>query len=438
VARGGVIESVLTPQLRRAVSAYTGIVDAVDECLAAAAEPRLFRATCAVNALDALLESPLGHCSGVGGADVTRAGAAAAAVGEALERYSASFVPHERLVVASARELGRGAVDPERFALFSEAQYAKDGFPFRPFTSRTEVAWVEGRELPDGAPAWLPAELVYLGDASSGRKPIGYATSSGAACAETRTEAVERGLCELLERDAFMIAWAARLSLPLLDWRRHRALVELDRRYFAPTGLRYAAVDLSRFHRVPSVLGVVRAPAGCAGALGVGAGTAPTIERAWFKALAEAFAARSAAAKLALVDDTPFGPYGAGVRTFEDHIRYYADETRAAAAAFIDAAAEQTPVAAVAHVGGPVLAELCKRVYDAGSTPYAVDVTSPDVAELGLVVTKVVAPELCPLDASHGARFLGGRRLYEAAAALGLRDAVLTEAELNPEPHPFP
>ena len=64
--------------------------------------------------------------------------------------------------------------------------------------------------------------------------------------------------------------------------------------------------------------------------------------------------------------------------------------------------------------------------------------TSPDVAELGLVVTKVVAPELCALDVIHGACFLGGRRLYDAAAALGLRDAPLTEADVNPYPHPFP
>ena len=75
--------------------------------------------------------------------------------------------------------------------------------------------------------------------------------------------------------------------------------------------------------------------------------------------------------------------------------------------------------------------------WDIGETP-AVDVTSPDVAELGLVVTKVVAPELCALDVVHGARFLGGRRLYEAAAALGLRAGVVDGDDINPDPHPFP
>ena len=50
----------------------------------------------------------------------------------------------------------------------------------------------------------------------------------------------------------------------------------------------------------------------------------------------------------------------------------------------------------------------------------------------------LVAPGLLALDTAHSARFLGGRRLYEAAAALGLRPAPAGEDDLNPEPHPFP
>jgi ribosomal protein S12 methylthiotransferase accessory factor len=84
------------------------------------------------------------------------------------------------------------------------------------------------------------------------------------------------------------------------------------------------------------------------------------------------------------------------------------------------------------------IAALCRRVEAAGSSAYAVDVTSPDVAQLGLTVTRVVAPELCPLDVPHGARFLGGRRLFRAAFELGLAGAVLDEGSVNPDPHPFP
>ena len=118
---------------------------------------------------------------------------------------------------------------------------------------------------------------------------IGHATSSGLACGATLEEAVLAGLLELVERDAFMLVWHNRLSLPLLDWSADPEVVELDRRYFAPTGLDYSAVDLSVFLDVPTVLGVVHGPPAQLGALGVGAASAPTVAGAWRKALAEAF-----------------------------------------------------------------------------------------------------------------------------------------------------
>jgi ribosomal protein S12 methylthiotransferase accessory factor len=88
--------------------------------------------------------------------------------------------------------------------------------------------------------------------------------------------------------------------------------------------------------------------------------------------------------------------------------------------------------------GVDAVATLARRVEAAGSTLYAVDVTSPDVRELGLVVLKTLAPELCALDVPHSARFLGGRRLFEAPVQLGLREHPLHERDVNPEPHPFP
>jgi ribosomal protein S12 methylthiotransferase accessory factor len=432
----------LPPALRRAVSPYTGIVRSLEESLHLPFEPPLFRFACEVGRGDVVLGSSLDHLSGMGGAGLTRAEAASAAVGEALERYSATFVPHEDLILATAGELGDEAVAPGRFALFSDLQYATRGFPFEPFTNDTRIPWIRGFALPEGRAAWLPAELVFLGDVvHRDAARIGYATSSGMACSETVTTALARALCELLERDAFMIAWANQLSLPLIDWSADPHLCELERRFFAPTGLDYAAVDLSAFHRLPTVLGVVRASSGHAGALGVGAGTSATIERAVWKGLSEAFASRSAGAKLTLLDPArSYGEAGERVVSFEDHIAYYADHHRAAAAAFLDSSRDRAPVAGIPLLPGDTPAEhlraLCERVEAAGSNAYAADVTSPDVRELGLTVMKVIAPELCPLDVPHEARFLGGPRLYGAAAELGLRPGPL--AVVNPEPHPFP
>ncbi len=81
---------------------------------------------------------------------------------------------------------------------------------------------------------------------------------------------------------------------------------------------------------------------------------------------------------------------------------------------------------------------LLARIARAGSSAYAVDLTSPDVARLGFRVVKTIAPELCALDASHRARFLGGARIRRAAFVLGLTSRPLLVEELNPDPHPFP
>src|SRR5581483_3326633 len=249
---------------------------------------------------------------------------------------------------------GEEAVDPERFALFSADQHRRPAFPFGPFRRDTPVGWVDGFSLPDGRPAYLPAQLVFMPwERRLGREVrIGHATSSGLACAATLEEATLTGLLELVERDAFMLVWHNRLSLPLLDWSGDDAIARIDRRYFAPTRLRYSAVDLSVFLDVPTVLGVVHGPAGSLGALGVGAAGATRIEVAWRKALAEAFSVRRWVRDRALEEPDRLGRPSAAIQSFDDHTLYYAEEQRAARAAFMDSSPERRDTRDVAPVEG--------------------------------------------------------------------------------------
>jgi ribosomal protein S12 methylthiotransferase accessory factor len=429
--------------IRDVVSPYVGLVRSVEERLVGVADSRLPVYTSELASDDRVLGGPVSHVGVTSGMAPDRDDAIDAALGEAVERYSLSYLPSERIVRATAAELGAAAVAPERFALFCAEQYAHPRFPFVPFTRDTQIPWIDGWAVDTGQSVWVPAELVFLADpVAPGEQRIGYATSSGAACAESESDAVLRGLLELCERDAFMIVWAARLALPLLEWSRDPALLDLDRRYFAPAGLRYSAVDLSAVHGIPSVLGVVRAPAGASAVLGVGAGTAATIERAWWKALAEAFGTRTSAAnRVAAGEGEALRDDGANVLTIDDHILFHARANRAAAAAFLDSSSQCVDVRDVAPLPDGLDAQvrdLAGRIAVAGSTAYAVDVTAPDVATLGLRVVKTLAPELCALDVPHPARFLGSARLRTVPAELGLTDRPLSLSDLNPDPHPFP
>lgn len=428
-------------RLSTLASPHTGLVRHVYEVLRAPDDARLFRVGADTAEGPELVGVELEALRrGTGGFDADRDAAVAAAIAEAAERYSACLLPEHDAVLATARRLGEEAVAPERFALFHPRQHTRR-FPFRPFTRDTPVRWIRARALGGGAEVWLPAQLVYLGWPKRDEPAIGYATSNGLACGATRVEATVAALLELLERDAFMIAWNGRLTLPLLDWKEHAGLSATAARLFDPPRLRYAAVDLSAFWDVPTVLGVVHGTD--VGAFGIGAGAAPTVEGAWRKALAEAFAVRTWARTCALENPgRTFAADYSDVLTFADHVALYASHEQAAKAAFLDASSDRRRVSDVmplpARTPRHVLDALVRRLAAQQLTAYAVDVTAPDVREAGLSVVKVVVPELCQLDVAHRARYLGGTRLYEAAWQAGLRAAPLAFEDLNPEPHPFP
>lgn len=430
-------------RLRTLVSPYCGLVRGVSDLSCAPDDARLVRVGCRLAALEPLIGFSTDFRAG--GSAPGRDEALAAALGEVAERYSASWIPDD-LLLARARELGDGAVDPERFVLFHPRQYAGQAFPFKPFTEDTRVRWTRGIALSSNEPAYLPAQLVYLRWRSpdeTSEEPIGYSTSNGTACGATFGEAVLRGLLELVERDAFMLTWYGRLSLPRLEWRSDRELAAFDERYFRPAGIRYEAIELSAFHSVPTVVGVVRGSPGDGAPVAVGAAAASRVEDAWKDALGEAFAVRAWARAMAHeAQAVEFASDFSDLDGFDDHILFYAREENARHADFLDAAEEERPVADVQPLEGTgvddQIAGLCARLAAHGASAYAVEVTAPDIAAAGLRVAKVVVPELQPLDVAYDGRFLGGPRLYRAAYELGLRSAPLTFDELNPYPHPFP
>ena len=429
---------VALPRLEAVVSPHTGIVRSAVELLRGHGEARFVGTGCLLAATDEVLGT--NSVDTAGAANVSRAASRAAAIGEAVERYAGAASSNADRPRASAHSLGDAAVDPTRFAYFRPEQLATPGFPFVPFTPHTPLRWVEGFGVPGCDPALLPAQLVFLGSPPPDEPLVAYATSNGLACGGTLEEAILAGLLELVERDAFMIAWANRLSLPLLDWTGDPVLERIEQLYLAPAGLRHAAVDASCFFGIPTAFGVVHGPEGDAGRLGLGAAAAATIQDAVRKALAEAFWVQQGARDL--VRRAEAVPRAEQIRDFDDHLLFYSDPARLELTAFLDASRERRSTGDVRPLEGADVRELIRAAASKLSARdvslYAADVTSPDIREVGLCVARVLSPELCPLDVIHLARFLGPRRLFHAAHELGLREEPLTMETVNHDPHPFP
>jgi ribosomal protein S12 methylthiotransferase accessory factor len=398
-------------------------------------------------ACDTSAFAPRENFANNGGVGVTPRRAIAKAMGEAVERYCSAIFDEDDLVFAAYEELDVPRTRPEAFALYSHEQHAEPGFPYKPFTVASRIGWTRGTSLLTGEKILLPAAAVYVPyyyNRRRGETPVMQPISTGLACGASWASAALGGLCEAIERDAFTITWQSRLSRPLVARHDLPAAADDRVRRFEAHGLEVKVVDITTDLGCPVVLTVAVGRAPTSPAVAVAAAAEPSFEVALTKSLEELAHTRKYAAQL--MDYTPevVLDVAAGhpaVQSQREHLRVFCPQEAAAHAAFLWAGDEAPPPA-----GGPVddrpapealLQSLVERVGAACLEPIACDLTTPDVADLGLSVVRVAVPGLHPLCMGHRNRALGGRRLYEVPAALGHRPLVPGEPD-NPYPHPFP
>ncbi len=423
------------------VSARTGIVKSLKRVARNALEPscvHLYQAT--LSHFD-FRSADYTHRLTAGKA-ATPAGAQLAALGEAIERYCAFQFDPARIRRCAEIDLDAPFVSPAACVRYSDSQYAAAGFPFRPYDPQEPIGWVEGRRLPGGEPVWLPAASVYLGsfgESSADRFCLG--TSNGLAAGPNPEFACLNGLCELIERDAFLVAWMNRLPPVRIRRSRAGALSAAMLDHWNRRGVDVHALLLPADHPIPAVLAIgVQREGEPAAAIGIACHPDPGV--ALEKALLELCQGRAggvlnagfrpAAEALAGHRDVRDLPGHSAFFTFREHL----DELR-----FLIGAPEEIALESIPHVSqGGVAADLavCVEAMRAiGSEVAVVDVTTPDLDALPICAVRVVATELQPVHFGYGLERMGGRRIFEVPRKLGLSRAGLAEEGFNRCPHPL-
>jgi len=391
--------------------------------------------------------APLRNFRNNGGVSTDRYVAVAKAMGEAIERYCPALFRRRELLLAPYAALSVRATHPSLYALYREDQLAADGFPWQPFTEESPVHWTPGVSLLTGEEVLVPAAMVYL--------PFQYATadlsahiaqpiSTGLACGSSRAEAILSGLLEVIERDAFTLTWQARMSRPrILPESLPATGKDLVRR-FAAVGLRLELMDITTDIHIPTILTIALSEATSSPALTIAAASDPSPERALVKSLEELAHTRKFSKQV--MEFTPPLPVEveAGHPAVQDqrhHLRFYAPQESRDYAAFAWSAPQTIRFSEIPdRSAGDPEAEL-RTVVDelaaAGREPIVCDLTSPDIAPLGLRVVRSVVPGMHPLFMGHRNRALGGRRLLEVPQKLG-QTGLAPGAPDNPYPHPFP
>ncbi len=349
-----------------------------------------------------------------------------AAIGEALERYSASIFWPDQLTWAPEGALQIPPVDLSPLIRVARPEV-------HDYSPQIARHWVAGRDLADGERRMVPAALAFLAyEPDDRREIIAQSDSTGLACGTSFDDACLRALCELIERDTFASTW-------LLQRRPPRIAFSPDERARMPQAVR-RAIDHPLFQMAFFHLGrpfdvhVIASLTWSADGIGVVAASAsPSVAHAVEKAAAEGLHAWFSAGRQvgqAMVASP------AAFRSPADHARYYLSPDRFQVVSRIFGEAGSIDYGDLREMADAPTsaADLARRLQARGFQATGLDLTSPDVEDLGFRVVRAVVPGLQPLVFGPACVEVRDRRRLDQWRATW----QLPDAPFNPHPHPFP
>jgi ribosomal protein S12 methylthiotransferase accessory factor len=360
---------------------------------------------------------------------------------EALERFAGLTSAHgAQAWQARLADVSAPKVDPRDCGLHLDASYGEPDFPYQPFQPERELDWVHGQELASGRAVALPACMAYYGGtARFPRVRLTYETSNGCALGTSQEEASLHGLLELVERDAFLMAWYRRTPLQDItrQLRQHEQVRWLLDKLALLSGGTVHILDSSVGFGIPSVVCCLLGPGLPAQVLSAGASL--NYVAAASAALAELsghwlFLRQRFSDEAVRRHAQALFDGSAAVESMEDHGYVNALPASRARIAFLlqgpasadDYRLQQAP-SGLDSVGAS-LAWLVQRLGQSGLMPISVPQPVPMLQQAGLHCVKVVCPGLLPMTFGHRHRRLSLSRLGDQAAQ--------QQAAALP-PHPF-
>ncbi|MFC4031059.1 TOMM precursor leader peptide-binding protein [Streptomyces polygonati] len=374
---------------------------------------------------------------------------------EGLERYAGMRPRGRRTGVTAAYDdlvdLGEQVLDPRDCGLYP-ADFHRADPTVRPFDPARPIPWVWGYSLRDRRPLLVPEIVAYYHAPGGLANRFVQESSNGCASGGSLAEAVYFGLMEVIERDAFLLAWYGRAPLSEIDAsgsRRPETRAMIDR--LAMYGYRARFFDTRVSFAVPVVTAVAERLDGGLGRLCFGAGAGLDPEAALAAGLCEIATDAVNLRRRTVRDEPRLRALAADfrrVQVLHDHPLLYGLPEMARHADFL-LRRDRTPRVPLAALARDTIAPgadswddvtaCVNEVARAGFDVVVVDQTAPEQRELGLHTAGVIVPGLLPIDFGWARqRAPAMPRTLRALREGGLRAEDLTPDDLNPAPHPFP
>jgi thiazole/oxazole-forming peptide maturase SagD family component len=364
----------------------------------------------AVHRLLGWTKAPSYHLGGYG---LTREESLIRALGETTERYAHMLcltTGRHKSLFASASDLtsqGLRVMDFEGWNFFSEEQYATNRIRLQRFNPNATMTWLETEDLLGGDSVWLPAQILVLGYRMREGEPwLSAAFTTGTAAHTIPGRALNGAVLELLQMDAAMGAWYGGIPAPeiQLDDRLSdiRTIMEETRG---------TAYDVS-FHWVRSadfdvhvVVCLLRSRGDALPAASVGISCEMVLQKACYKAFLEASSVPHLAQMGCLGDtrvlrnEKPLDPTTIG--DLDANVLYYSLPQNRPTVDRLFPRDQRVHASDLPDDfqgdDADTTEQLLDRFRRNGMRLYHLDLTTPDVEDLGFVVRRIYSPDLLSL-----------------------------------------
>lgn len=204
--------------MRSLLDFRTGVIHDIKVLPEIPSEPHFFQYVATLPHLDRIIPRQNPLIINGGGASIHRDESKLKAIGEAIERYCGCLCFDDEFIFDTYKNLGNRAIDPVRFPSCSEREYKNPKNYLSKPREDVPLGWVHALSNFRQKEVLSPAAYVYL--TYQPRIPeemITLPISTGLACGQSLDDAVLGGLCEVIERDAMMIMWMNKMSVPIID-----------------------------------------------------------------------------------------------------------------------------------------------------------------------------------------------------------------------------
>lgn len=386
------------------------------------------------------------------GVDLDPALAMLKAVAEAVERSVFLTYRKSDIVFSKPAGLTGARVHPSQFRYFSPSQLGLPRFKKRFLWNEDSIfGWVKGKEWHSERPTWIPAQMIFWNyDYPKDESHLWIPITNGAACGSSFHHAITNAMCELIERDAFLIRWIRNMVPPRID--HGKMISEKECRddlriligQIEQCRLKLHLLDIRLDFDIPTVAAVIVDESGVGPAVTVGGGCHPDWQIAIKKAVCEVlhvrYAIRGACDKckeeggIFPADDTK--AYESDLDRPERFLFWAKTSMIEKIKPFISGEYLAPTLHSAPPVAENVLALYLARLFRQNKCSlYVYDASPAELKQMGFWTVRAISPELMPLYLHEEFPYLGVPRLYDVPRKLGYK---IPDDYLNPLPHPYP